>query len=199
MKLEIKHQDSYSRGELILRSFFGQIYILIPHTFILLFLGLWGAILGFISFWAILFTGKYPQNFYEYQVKLIKWNVRLSARYYNLSDGYPAFGLNATDDYTNVEIEYPETISRGTTILRAFFGGIYVLIPHGFMLFFRSIGTLVLVFLAFWAVLFTGEYPKNWHEFNVGTIRWGIRVNLYLGNMTDVYPPFSGKPQSELN
>ena len=199
MKLEIKHQDSYSRGELILRSFFGQIYILIPHTFLLLFLGLWGAILGFISFWAILFTGKYPQSFYEYQVKLIKWNVRLSARYYNLSDGYPAFGLNATDDYTNVEIEYPETISRGTTILRAFFGGIYVLIPHGFMLFIRSIGTLVLVFLAFWAVLFTGEYPKNWHEFNVGTLRWGIRVNLYLGNMTDVYPPFSGKPESELN
>ncbi len=199
MKLQIKHQDSYSRGELILRSFLGQIYIILPHAFILLFMGLWGAILGFISFWAILFTGKYPQSFYEYQVKLIKWKVRLTARYYNLSDGYPAFGLDATDDNTSVEIQYPETISRGTTLLRAFFGGIYVLIPHGFMLFFRSIGTLVLVFLAFWAVLFTGEYPKKWHEFNVGTIRWGIRVNLYMGNMTDVYPPFSGKPESELN
>lgn len=198
MKFEIKHQESYSRGELLLRNFFGFIYILIPHAFILLFMGLWGSILSFISFWVILFTGKYPQSFFEYQVKLIRWSTRVNARYYNLSDAYPAFGLDAEDEYTTFEVEYPETISRGTTLLRAFFGGIYVLLPHGIMLFFRSIGTMVLTFLAFWAVLFTGEYPKNWHAFNVGTLRWGVRVSLYMANMCDEYPPFSGKTDEEL-
>jgi hypothetical protein len=72
------------------------------------------------------------------------------------------------------------------------------MIPHGFVLYFRTIATSVLTFLAFFAVLFTGEYPESWHKFNVGTLRWGIRVNMYLSNMTDDYPPFSGKTDEEL-
>lgn len=198
MKLEITHQENYSRGELLLRLFFGWAYISIPHMFLLFFVGIWGAILSFISFWVILFTGRYPQSFFEFQVGLIQWQTRVNARLLNLSDGYPAFGFSETDEYTKVEIEYPETISRGYTLLRAFFGGIYVIIPHGFVLFFREIATSVFMVLAFFAVLFTGEYPAAWHTFNVGTIRWGIRVNMYMSNMCDDYPPFSGKPDEEL-
>lgn len=199
MRFEIKYQESYSRGELLLRSFLGFFYIMIPHAFLLAFIGIWGAILGLISFWVILFTGKYPQSFFEFQVSLIRWQMRVTARYYNLSDGYPAFGLDVQDEYTNFELEYPETISRGITLLRTFFGVFYVIIPHGFILIFRSFATAILSILAFWVVLFTGNYPKSWHEFNVGTLRWSTRVNLYMGNMCDVYPPFSGKPDSELN
>ena len=105
MKLTIKHQDSYSRGELLLRAFFGIFYIALPHGFILMFLGLWGAILGFISWWVILFTGRYPQSFFEFQVKLIRWRIRVNARMLNLVDGYPAFGLNATDDQTDFQMD----------------------------------------------------------------------------------------------
>lgn len=194
MNLEIKYQTRYSRGELLLRSIFGVFYITIPHLFLLIFVSLWGAILSFISFWIVLFTGSYPQSFFEFQEGLLRWNVRLSARMNNLSDGYPAFGINATDEYTSLEVPYPERLSRGILLLRFLFGSIYVLIPHGFMLFFRTIASLVLQFLAWWAVLFTAEYPKSWHEFNVGTIRWSTRVNLYMSFMTDDYPPFSGKP-----
>jgi hypothetical protein len=49
------------------------------------------------------------------------------------------------------------------------------------------------VFIAWWVVLFTGKYPETWHAFNVGTFRWITRVQLYMGFMTDEYPPFSGK------
>jgi len=49
------------------------------------------------------------------------------------------------------------------------------------------------MFLAWWVVLFTGKYPENWHAFIVGTMRWSMRVTLYMANMTDEYPPFSGK------
>ena len=107
MKLTVTHQERYSRGELLLRTFFGWIYIMIPHAFILMFMGLWGAILQFVAFWVILFTGKYPQSMFEYQVGLIKWSVRLSARLYNISDGYPAFGISASDDHTDVTVAYP--------------------------------------------------------------------------------------------
>lgn len=193
MKLTIKHQEQYSRGELLLRTFFGWIYIVLPHAFILLFLRIWSSILTFIAFWAILFTGRYPESFYEYQVKLLKWQLRLNARVFNLADGYPSFGLSAEDDETQFEMAYPERLSRGVLLLKVFLGAFYVVLPHGLVLFFRAIATYVIVFLAFWAVLFTGRYPESWHRFVTGFFRWQYRVNLYMGLMTDKYPPFTGK------
>jgi hypothetical protein len=192
MKLSITHQEHYSRGELLLRSFFGWLYIGLPHMFLLLFVGIWSGILGFVAFFIILFTGRYPQSMYEFQVGYLKWNLRVSARIYNLADGYPAFGVNAQDDYTSLEIEYPEKISRGLTVLRLFFGVIYVYLPHGFLLFFRAIAVAILMFIAWWAVLFTAKFPKSMHDFIVGQLRWSTRVNLYMSNMTDDYPPFTG-------
>jgi hypothetical protein len=61
------------------------------------------------------------------------------------------------------------------------------------MLIFRVIATYVVMFLAWWVVLFTGKYPAQWHNFVVGTLRWGMRIGLYMNYMTDLYPPFSGK------
>ncbi|MBL7840497.1 MAG: DUF4389 domain-containing protein [Cyclobacteriaceae bacterium] len=191
MTYDIKYAESQSRGELLLRTFFGLIYMYIPHAFILFFLGLWGAILGFISFWIILFTGRYPQSFFEYQVKLIRWQARLSARQLNLIDGYPAFGLDSVDEKVIVDIPYPEKLSRGMLLVKAFFGWLYVAIPHGFVLFFLALGAYVVLFLGWWIILFTGKLPVGFHNYLVGVLRWGQRVNLYMANMTDEYPPFS--------
>lgn len=190
MTFDIKHEKQ-SRGELLLRSLFGVIYMYLPHAFVLFFLGLWGAILGFISFWIILFTGRYPQSFFEFQVKLIRWQTRLSARQFNLIDGYPAFGLDSVDEKVVVEIPYPESLSRGKLLLKAFFGWLYVIIPHAFVLFFLIIGVYVVLFLGWWIILFTGQLPVGMHNFLVGFLRWNQRVSLYISNMTDVYPPFS--------
>lgn len=194
MKLTINHQESYSRVDLLLRSIFGWLYIAVPHMFLLLFVGIWSSILTFIAFWSILFTGRYPQSFFEFQVGLIQWRIRVQARLFNLSDGYPAFGINASDEgYTDFQMAYPENLSRGMAIVKLLFGGIYCGLPHVFIWYFRYIASLILAFLAFFVVLFTGKYPENWHRFNVGTLRWMIRVGLYLNFMTDDYPPFSGQ------
>jgi hypothetical protein len=193
MKLTITHQESYSRGELLLRTFLGLIYLYLPHAFLMFFYNIWSAILTFISFWVILFTGSYPQSFYEFQVNLMKWAVRFNARTSNLVDGYPSFSTSGSDDRTNLEVQYPENLSRGRLLLKFFFGIFYCALPHGFALFFRMIWGAILSFVAWWVVLFTGKYPQSIHEFNVGTIRWMIRVQLYLGYMSDEYPKFSGK------
>ena len=193
MKLSITRQESYSRGELLLRTLFGWLYIAIPHGFLLFFLGIWSAILAFVTFWIVLFTGSFPQSIFEYQYKLMKWSLRLQATMFNLVDGYPAFGLDGTSEKVNLELAKPEKVNQGMVIVRALFGFIYVMIPHGFCLYFRMIGTAVLAFLGWWAVLFTGKYPEKWHGFNVGTFRWALRISLYLGYFTDLYPTFSGK------
>lgn len=191
MTFTIKHAESLSRGELLLRAFFGIFYIYIPHGFVLFFMGLWGAILSFISFWIILFTGRYPQSFFEYQVGLIRWQTRVRARMYNLVDGYPAFGIDSKDEAVNVEIPYPENLSRGMLIVKLFFGWFYVAIPHGFVLMFLGIAALFAQFLGWWIILFTGTLPISIHNFITGVLRWATRVGLYLQNMTDTYPPFS--------
>jgi hypothetical protein len=193
MKLTIKNQESYSRVELLLRTFFGWIYIAIPHGFLLFFVGLWSSILMFVAFWVVLFTAHYPKNFFEFQTGFYRWSLRLRARIINLSDGYPAFGIKGTDEGTQLDIPYPEKLSRILLLLRLFFGWIYVLIPHGFILFFRTIATGFVIFVAWWIVLITAKYPASMHEFVTGTVRWGTRITLYMSFMTDDYPPFTGK------
>lgn len=190
---DVVHQDNYSRGELLLRTLFGQIYILIPHGFLLFFMGIGSFVLSVISWWAVLFTGQYPRAFFDYQVNLLRWRMRVSARLLNLADGYPPFGMDASDPKLVLHIVYPAKLDQGLLLLRLFFQAIYVYIPHGFCLFFRAIAMVFVAFLAWWAVLFTGKYPKGMHDFVVGTLRWGIRVNMYVAFLTDKYPPFSGK------
>ncbi len=90
-------------------------------------------------------------------------------------------------------IDYPEQLSRGTLLLKSFFGWFYVLIPHGVALCFYGIAAMVVTFIAWWAILFTGKYPKGMFEFVAGYQRWSNRVNAYMLLMTDAYPPFSGK------
>jgi hypothetical protein len=193
MNYSVKLQDSYSRGELLLRAFFGAFYIGIPHAFVILFLAIGFIFVRIASFWVILITGKYPRGLFDYQVKFMRYQLRVNARFSNLADGYPEFGLNGKDEHTEFDIPYTEEISRGTLLIRTLFGGIYVSIPHGFVLFFRMIATMFLQVIAFWIILFTGKFPKDMFEFIVGTGRWQYRVNAYLLFYTDEYPAFSGK------
>ena len=194
MKLEITQQDTYSRGELLLRTLLGALYITAPHAIVLIFIGIWANIVHFIAWWVILFTGRYPEQFYEFNVKLFNWQVRLNASMHNLIDGYPAIGLNGSHPAVHFEVQRPEYLSRGKLLLRTFLGLFYITIPHGVCLYGRFIATAFLQMLSWWSILFTGKIPASWFDFNVGTLRWVFRLNLYVLNMTDTYPPFSGKP-----
>ena len=136
MNFGIRYQETYSRGELLLRAFIGFLYIALPHALILIFLLMWSSLLNFVTFWAILITGRFPESMFNYQLNLQRWSLRVNARLQNLSDGYPAFGLSASDANILIEIERPEKSNRGTVLLRVMFGFLYVLIPHVFCLFF---------------------------------------------------------------
>jgi hypothetical protein len=193
MELTITRQEKFSRGQLLLRTLFGFIYIMIPHAFIMLFVAIWAAILGFLAWWVILFTGKYPQSWFEFQVKLMNWGNRFSASISNLVDGYPQIGPGGSHPAVKLDVPYPASLSRGMLLVKLFFGAIYVAIPHYFCLMFRMIWGGILGFLAWFVILFAGKYPESWFNFQVGTMRWMNRISLYLGNMSDTYPPFSGK------
>lgn len=193
MKIIIKHQESYSRGELLLRSFFGFFYIMIPHLFLMYFLQIGLMFINIARFWIILFTGKWPKGLFDYAVKLQRYGLRVSARLINLSDGYPQFGLNGTDTNTDFDIQYQESYSRGRLLVRAIFG-IFMIIPHIFVLYFKLIGVYVVAALSWWIILITGKYPKGMHGFVVGVLRHAYRLTNYLYFLSDGYPSFSNAP-----
>ena len=193
MKFYINHQQNYSRLELLLRLFFGWLYIAIPH-FILIYILIIGFLfVRFFTFWIILFTGKYPKALFDYVVKFMRYQMRLNTILYNLSDGYPEFGLSGKHENMDFDVSYKENVSRITLLIRSFFGWLYVSVPHGIILFLRLIIVCFIMIIAWFCVLFTGKYPKGMFDFVVETLRWEYRVNAYLLLYTDEYPAFTGK------
>jgi hypothetical protein len=85
-----------------------------------------------------------------------------------------------------INIDYQEKPSRLTTFFRCF-----MVIPQWIVLYFVGIAASVIIFIVWWAILFTGKYPKWAFDFVTGYIRWYTRVMGYVCLLTDRYPPFS--------
>jgi hypothetical protein len=194
LHFKIDYPQKLSRGILILRLFFGWLYCAIPHYFLLFFVGIAAAFISFIAWWAILFTGKYPQGMFNFMLNFYRWYLRVMAYMTYMTDKYPPFkGKEVEGHPLHYTIDYPQKLSRGILILRLFFGWLYCGIPHYFLLLFIGIAVGVVQFIAWWAILFTGKYPQGMFNFVQNYCRWMLRVMAYMGYMTDKYPPFSGK------
>lgn len=91
-----------------------------------------------------------------------------------------------------VDADYPEHSSRFLALLGLlFFLKTLLLLPHAIVLYFVGIIQGIIVWLAYWVVLFTGRYPRGMFNFVIGASRWQLRTNLWLYGITDKYPPFS--------
>jgi hypothetical protein len=133
----------------------------------------------------LLFRKKYPRWWYDWNIELLRLGNRLSIYVLLMDDEYPS-----TDEKQAVHLDfaYPdaERLSRGLPLVKWFLA-----IPHYFVLFFLSIGVFFAVIGAWFAILFTGRYPKGIFDFVEGTIRWHNRVIGYAFSLvTDEYPPF---------
>ena len=96
-------------------------------------------------------------------------------------------------DYpVTLTVEFPERLSRLTTFFRFF-----MLIPQWFVLIFISIAAWFIMFLAWWAILFTARYPEVFLNFVTWWLRWAARFTGYSYLLTDKYPPFSGREETD--
>jgi hypothetical protein len=142
----------------------------------------------------VTFTGKYPRGLFDFQVGVIRWNFRVNCWVIGLTDKYPPFSFKEGGYPTDVSVEYPESSSR----ILAFLGFLFwiklvALIPHFIVLFFLGMISLLLAWIGYLAVIFTGKYPRGLFDFQVGVIRWNFRVNCWGIGLTDKYSPFSLK------
>jgi len=135
----------------------------------------------------ILFRQKYPRWWFDWNVALTKFGTRVGAYLGLLTDVYPS---TDEEQAVHIEIPYPDVpkdLDRGLPLVKWFLA-----IPHYIVLACLVVAAIVCVVVAWFAILFTGRYPRGLFDFVVGVSRWALRVSAYAFLLTtDRYPLFS--------
>ena len=150
--------------------------------------GLLGAvayILAIVSWFTIVIGGSHITALRQYTTFYLRWRVRAMAYLMLLEDRYPPFG-DATYPASLTFVDAEGARNRLTVGFR-----LILIIPHMIVVGLLSIAWWVTSLVAWFAILFTGNYPEGLYTFGVGVLRWFIRVESYLLLLVDEYPPFS--------
>jgi hypothetical protein len=135
----------------------------------------------------IVFRQKYPRWWFDWNLQLMRFSARVGVYLALMDDTYPS-----TDEEQSVKLEltYPDAkngLNRWLPLVKWLLA-----IPHFVILLFLSLAAVVSVIIAWFAILFTGRYPRGLFDFVEGVYRWWNRVIGYaLVMVTDEYPPFS--------
>ena len=134
----------------------------------------------------ILFREKYPRWWFDWNLNFQRFSNRIGVYLALMDDRYPS-----TDEEQSVRLEYPypdvrKDLGRGMPIVKWLLA-----LPHYIVLFFLTIGALLAIIGAWFAILFTGRYPRGLFDYVEGVLRWHNRVVGYAFTLvTDRYPPF---------
>lgn len=135
----------------------------------------------------ILFRQKYPRWWFDWNLAVTRFSMRVSVYMALLHDEYPS---TDEEQAVHLDIPYPDAgneLNRWLPLVKWFLA-----IPHLFILSVLAFVVLVCVIAAWFAILFTGRYPEGLREFVIGYLRWELRVSAYAVLLTtDRYPPFS--------
>lgn len=135
----------------------------------------------------ILFRKRYPRWWFDFNLEFTRFTARVGAYMALLTDEYPSA---VEHQAVALDIDYPDVerdLNRGLPLVKWFLA-----IPHYFVLFFLAIGAFFAILAAWFAIVFTGKYPRGLFDYVVGVSRWAVRVNAYAFLLsTDQYPPFS--------
>jgi small-conductance mechanosensitive channel len=135
----------------------------------------------------IVFRERYPRWWFDFSREFARFGMRIGAYLVLLTDQYPS-----TEDAqaVHLDIDYPDVkqdLNRFLPLVKWLLA-----IPHYIVLVVLAIGAIFSIFIAWFAILFTGRYPRGLFDYVVGVARWGLRVQAYsILLVTDDYPPFS--------
>ena len=135
----------------------------------------------------IVFRRRYPRWWFDFSRELARFSARVGAYLALLTDQYPS---TVEEQSVHLEIDYPDAerdLNQWLPLVKWLLA-----IPHFIILGFLFVAAFFAVVFAWFAILFTGRYPRGLFDFVVGVGRWGLRVEAYaILLVTDRYPPFS--------
>ena len=182
-RLTIDYPDrSLDRLSTFLRIFY-VIPILIVFSFVT---SSQGPVLFFAVLLLLVFRHKYPRWWFDYILQVSRFSTRVFAYLALMSDTYPS---TDEEQFVHLDLDYPnakQDLSRGLPLVKWLLA-----IPHLVLLVFLGSGAILAAIVAWFAVLFTGRYPRAIFDYIEGVMRWGLRVEAYAVLLiTDEYPPF---------
>ena len=135
----------------------------------------------------ILFRQRYPRWWFDFALEFSRFSTRVGAYVALLTDRYPS---TVEEQTVHLDLDYPDVerdLNRWLPIVKWF-----LVIPHVIVLVFLTIGAVLAVIAAWFAIVITGRYPRVLFDYVVGVSRWWLRVQAYASLLiTDRYPPFS--------
>jgi len=135
----------------------------------------------------LVFRQKYPRWWFDWNLALTRFSTRVGAYLGLLRDEYPS---TDEEQAVHLDLTYPDAandLNQWLPLVKWLLA-----LPHYIVLVFLFVAAVVCVVIAWFAILFTGTYPRGLFDFVVGVLRWELRVMAYAFLLiTDTYPPFS--------
>jgi hypothetical protein len=172
-----------------------QWLLAVPHLLIASALRTLREVLTLISFFTVLFTRRIPRSLFDVIAMTYRYEWRAMSYAFFLHQDYPPFDFELSSDDDGVEphsslvLAYPEHLGRWQPLYKWFLA-----IPHYVVLAVLAVAACVGIVAGFFIVLVTGAYPDRIRDFLVGAYRYVLRVEAYVGFLTDRYPPFRLAP-----
>jgi hypothetical protein len=221
VRVRIDYDDHSSRGWALLTITLLKFVALLPHFLALLLLDL-GVLVAFVIAQAVVVArGTYPRPLFDFVAGVLRWQTRVYAFAFSLTDRYPPFSLDPVPDYpVDLEIVYPQKSNPWLAsftiaglilwlalVLPLGWGRygigpleplswlsnvrIFALLPQYFILFFLTLAALVVFAAGQVAILIAASLPRGLHDFIAGWLRWTARTWAWLYGLVDAYPPFT--------
>jgi len=169
-----------------------QWLLAVPQLLVAQALSTLRSVLTLISLFTVLFTKEIPRPLFDAIAMTYRYEWRVMSYALFLHEDYPPFDFRpaATDDgaeaHTTLSLTYPDGLNRWKPLYKWFLA-----IPQYLVAFALVVAALFAVIVGFLAVVFTGEFPLGPRDFIVDAYRYCLRVQAYVGLLTDQYPPFT--------
>jgi Na+/H+ antiporter NhaC len=179
---DVQRQESYTRFLPLIKWL-----LVIPHFLVLTVLYIGVFVAWIIAFFAVLITGRFPQGLWTFIVGTFRWSWRAMAYYLLMTDRYPPFSFDDLTDYpARFDVEYPERVARWRPLVHWL-----LVIPYSIIAYILGLILYILVFVAFWVILFTKKFPEGLFDLTRGFMLWQFRASAYGGFLVTRYPPFT--------
>jgi hypothetical protein len=181
-RFDVQYAPQLSRGLIFVKWL-----LAVPHFIIIGALGYLQSAITIVAWFAILFTGRVPPPLFDFWVKASRWSANTIAYAGLLRDEYPPFGWEAGQyPVVTYDVEYPQQLNRWLVLVKWLLA-----FPHYVVLAVLYVIAGFAWVVAFFGILFMGQFPRGLFDFVVGVMRWGLRVGVYLALLRDEYPPFT--------